>query len=533
MKCKDVRKMLSDYIDGQLDAAVRAEMRTHLAACRGCLHELLVLRASMDRLLSLRKLRAPDDFLESVYNRLELRVPEKYKTTAGKRALSWQKISAKYQARERQVSIKRGLRAFGKTLFTRSGIKLPLEFAAVAAAVIAAIFVFNITGPKAGRFAERGAALEKARLLQESPVQPPESGGESQPEASAIHRGEGVKTDVEPLRRSPEEVLRSEPVEPIMPKAARSEPESKLRETRSKIDDKIREKTVRDITLSKKAEKEEMTVSEELKEKSEPERPVYELGQAEMRSLKAAGKPADEKSEAERAVKQPEAGLPEADALVAGEPAIYESEADKSAAAKIEADESAADKSAADKSAFDKLTADELAADESAVQLPAREQPAEKRPSRKGAAKAKQEVEQPEAERPGVELQTTTRSSLEIVIALHPEPGALPLREKAARSERAAEGAVEPPGTAARELGDSEALGKIINLASAHGGRVVSVEHGKEPSLTMEIPGKNIEAFFRALKTLKRFDFEAPGISYYELGEPVTLKITLKASPPD
>jgi hypothetical protein len=114
MKCDEVRKNLQSYIDGILDDRSIEKVEAHLAECTGCTNELELLREYSEEMGSLSKVEPPEDFLKELHERLE-----------------------------RRSSLKGVLR----TLFVPAKIKLPVEFAAVATAVIALLLVLNVIVP--------------------------------------------------------------------------------------------------------------------------------------------------------------------------------------------------------------------------------------------------------------------------------------------------------------------------------------------------------------------------------------------------
>jgi anti-sigma factor RsiW len=114
MECEEVKRNLHNYMDGVLDDRSKEEVEAHLAECTGCTKELGLLREYSKKMGSLSKVKPPDDFLMKVHERLE-------------RQSSWKGVF--------------------RTLFVPARIKLPVEFAAVATAVIALIFVLNIIVP--------------------------------------------------------------------------------------------------------------------------------------------------------------------------------------------------------------------------------------------------------------------------------------------------------------------------------------------------------------------------------------------------
>lgn len=114
MNCREVKKFLGDYIDGSLDKNLKTSLQEHLKTCKGCASELVELKKYFNDVRSLRKIPAPENFLEKIHERLE----------SGKR-------------------FKKMLRA----LFTPVQIKIPLEAAgavAVTAAVVFLLWVFPL-----------------------------------------------------------------------------------------------------------------------------------------------------------------------------------------------------------------------------------------------------------------------------------------------------------------------------------------------------------------------------------------------------
>lgn len=111
MECAKIRDFLSEYIDDSLDAQTKALIDEHLLACPICKEELHSMKAMVKRLGSIEPVKAPDDFLEQLHERMEPR-----------------------------VSLKKIMR----TLFIPGRIKIPLEFAAAAAMAILIFSTLNI-----------------------------------------------------------------------------------------------------------------------------------------------------------------------------------------------------------------------------------------------------------------------------------------------------------------------------------------------------------------------------------------------------
>jgi hypothetical protein len=71
MKCSNIKLLLSEYIDGTLDEKARFSVEQHLQACETCQHEYASLKNIIGDLGELPKVKAPDDFLESVHTKME------------------------------------------------------------------------------------------------------------------------------------------------------------------------------------------------------------------------------------------------------------------------------------------------------------------------------------------------------------------------------------------------------------------------------------------------------------------------------
>ncbi|MBE9571865.1 MAG: zf-HC2 domain-containing protein, partial [Proteobacteria bacterium] len=108
MECAKIKDLLSEYIDGTLDAQTKALIDEHLLACPKCNEELASLKTLIRELGSVESFKAPDDFLEKLHERLEPRV-------------SFRKIM--------------------RILFVPGRIKIPLEFAT---ATVMAVLIFSI-----------------------------------------------------------------------------------------------------------------------------------------------------------------------------------------------------------------------------------------------------------------------------------------------------------------------------------------------------------------------------------------------------
>ena len=114
MDCKKIRELLSEYIDGTLDAKTRDVVEEHLKTCKGCKEELEALKACIREVSSLKGVKAPGDFLERVHQRIEQ---------------------------------KSGFRDILRRLFIPLQVKIPLEVAAVVATVLLVVHITNRIQP--------------------------------------------------------------------------------------------------------------------------------------------------------------------------------------------------------------------------------------------------------------------------------------------------------------------------------------------------------------------------------------------------
>jgi len=130
MECSRSKELLSDYIDGILDARTKALLEEHLMACKGCREDLASLKALVQEMGSLKSLEAPRDFLEKVHERIEQR------------------------SKFGQIMRK---------LFFPVRIKVPLELATVTAMAILILAVLNIQQPRKQQIAH--VPLDSDRLM--------------------------------------------------------------------------------------------------------------------------------------------------------------------------------------------------------------------------------------------------------------------------------------------------------------------------------------------------------------------------------
>ncbi len=109
MKCDDIKLLLAEYLDGELPSGDAVRVKEHLRTCADCREELQFLKKYMKNIESFPTLKAPDDFLERIHQKID--VP------------------------------KRG--ALVKKLFFPLRIKIPMEVAALLALAVTGLLLFN------------------------------------------------------------------------------------------------------------------------------------------------------------------------------------------------------------------------------------------------------------------------------------------------------------------------------------------------------------------------------------------------------
>ena len=73
MECPEIKSLLSEYIDGTLDAETKEQVDQHVLTCGHCRKELASLKALVQELGSLEGVEPPKDFLDQLHKRLEKR----------------------------------------------------------------------------------------------------------------------------------------------------------------------------------------------------------------------------------------------------------------------------------------------------------------------------------------------------------------------------------------------------------------------------------------------------------------------------
>jgi hypothetical protein len=159
MECAKIKDLLSEYIDGTLDAQTKALIDEHLLACPKCNEELASLKTLISELGSVESLKAPDDFLEKLHERLEPR-------------FSFRKIMHMLFVPGRiKIPLER-------ILFVPGRIKIPLEFATATAMAVLIFSILYIQEPEKmiSDLPESSTHVEMAEKTSMDTVSPSEKG---------------------------------------------------------------------------------------------------------------------------------------------------------------------------------------------------------------------------------------------------------------------------------------------------------------------------------------------------------------------
>jgi len=110
MECPEIKGLLSEYMDGVLDAGKSARVARHLKSCSDCRDELDALGKVIHSLGSMDVMEAPDGFMEEVHQRIERR------------------------SRLSRIS---------RSLFVPFRVKIPIQVASLATACILVLLIFH------------------------------------------------------------------------------------------------------------------------------------------------------------------------------------------------------------------------------------------------------------------------------------------------------------------------------------------------------------------------------------------------------
>ena len=145
MNCAGIKELLSQYVDGVLDAQTKADIEEHISTCLGCQQEIEELKALVEEIRSIEQLKAPNDFLGRLHKRIEPR-------------FSLGKII--------------------KTLFVPMKIKVPIQLVTATATAVLIFSVINLQQP-AMQLSDVPMVSEKEEVKQEAikePVKPTPDG---------------------------------------------------------------------------------------------------------------------------------------------------------------------------------------------------------------------------------------------------------------------------------------------------------------------------------------------------------------------
>jgi hypothetical protein len=141
MKCGDVKKYLSEYIDGKLEGELNEQVEEHLSSCEACSEDLDTIMAIKEQLGKMGEIEVPQDFISSIHKRIE------------------------------EDS---GVKKIFNALFKPARIKIPLELAAGLTAVIVVIVLLNLqplfkpTGQLA--YEKKGTDVFEQKKRDEQPI---------------------------------------------------------------------------------------------------------------------------------------------------------------------------------------------------------------------------------------------------------------------------------------------------------------------------------------------------------------------------
>jgi len=115
MKCAGIKQLLSEYVDGVLDAQTKERLEEHLSTCVGCQQELKELETLIGELKAVESFNAPSDFLDRLHEKIEPR-------------FSFGKII--------------------KTLFVPMRIKIPVQLVTATATAVLVFSIINLQKPE-------------------------------------------------------------------------------------------------------------------------------------------------------------------------------------------------------------------------------------------------------------------------------------------------------------------------------------------------------------------------------------------------
>jgi len=126
MRCRNVRRKLSEFLDGELDERTREEIRRHLAICKGCSKEYDEMVEAVSLVRALPRLEPPGDMWPALKMKLE---------SAGRSRFTWRERLKRLMAQPMVQHpvlaplilfiVAGALATMGWWMFTRSGSDIP------------------------------------------------------------------------------------------------------------------------------------------------------------------------------------------------------------------------------------------------------------------------------------------------------------------------------------------------------------------------------------------------------------------------
>ncbi len=191
MRCDEIRRRLSEYLDGELPPEGRQSVEEHLSGCEGCRKELSELELTLGHLRSLHEVEPPPFYTQSVMRRVR-----------------------------EEARAKPGLL---RKLFFPLRVKLPIEAMAVALVAVVAVYVFKAMGPEVAmrpptvasapetademaslrpKMEDKAAPAEGGRDLENEMEEAGTGEGRALKEAAEPEYGAGRKAEPSPLKRA-------------------------------------------------------------------------------------------------------------------------------------------------------------------------------------------------------------------------------------------------------------------------------------------------------------------------------------------
>lgn len=127
MECQKIKELLNEYIDGTIDVQLKELVEGHLSGCSNCAQELDSLKAYLKTVGSLEKVDAPENFLQSVNEKLENENPKLQEQPDFEPEPETEDVKQKF--------------------FMPFRLKLPLEALGVLATVLIVVFLVKVIRP--------------------------------------------------------------------------------------------------------------------------------------------------------------------------------------------------------------------------------------------------------------------------------------------------------------------------------------------------------------------------------------------------